>query len=247
MAWRQLYKQAPTILGTRCLSSTSRSACLGSQNVAPCLHLKSLQRHLETSSLKQCSAIESLVLDSCAALNTLSIGEQDVTQGLRVRRPNISNHCLPINDKEIRDNPRIPDLKFELPKTLGVALEITTPTRNNQVTSLDTPGINQVIKITPGVEQPIKYANSTTLRMKHKRMKKHQLRRLRQRYWAEFRKQRMRKEARKKKAFEAEIAAIKKEGQDFNAEAFVKEKLAKAQQGGYMINILETTRKDQAV
>ena len=83
--------------------------------------------------------------------------------------------------------------------------------------------------------------------MKHKRMKKHQLRRLRQRYWAEFRKKRMRKEARKRKAFEAEIAAVKKEGQDFDAEAYVKEKLAKAQQGGYMVNILETTKKDHTL
>ena len=232
---------------SRSASTINTSACLGGQNIVPSLHLKTLQRHLETSSSKQCSAIDSSVLDSCTTLNNLSIGEQGITLGLSVRMPSIFNFCLPINNKEIRDNPRIPDLKFELPKTLGVALEITTPTRNNQVTSLDTPGTNQIIKITPGVEQPMKYANSTTLRMKHKRMKKHQLRRLRQKYWAAFRKQRMQKEARKKKAFEAEIATIKKEGQDFNAEAFVKQKLAKAQQGGYMIDILETAKKDQSV
>ena len=233
------------------MGSTSRStsanktpSCQGNQNMVPSLHLAASQRRLETSSSKrQCSTVDGLILDSSSALKYLSIKENDLRQGLSI--PSIFNNCLPITNKEIKDNPRIPDLKFELPKTPGLTVEITTPTRKNQITSLDTPGTNQIIKITPGQEQPMKYANSTSLRLKHRRMKKHQLRRLRQKHWAMFRKKRMRRQAWKKKKFEAEIANIKKEGEDFDAEAFVKAKLAKAREGGYMINILETAQKDK--
>lgn len=185
--------------------------------------------------------VDTLLVQTGKILNTLSIDEKEIIQKPRI--PDILRHCLPNSNIEIKDNPRIPDLKFELPKISGLNLEITTPSRKNQVTSLDTPGTCQIIKITPGLEQPMKYANSTSLKMKHRRMKKHQLRRLRQRFWAEFRKKRLRKQAKKQREFEAEIAAVKREGTDFDAEAFVKEKLNRAQRGGFMINILETAER----
>ena len=172
----------------------------------------------------------------CIDLNSLSLNMN------MERNSNVFLNCLTVGNKEITDKPRIPGLKYDLPKLPGSCAEITTPTYANQVTSLVTPGTSQIVKITPGVEQPMKHASSTTLRMRHKKMKKHQLKRLRKRMWAAIRKEKFRKRRKKQRIFKAELAKVKKEGEDFDAEIFVKEKLAKARQGGYQLNILEASQ-----
>ena len=154
--------------------------------------------------------------------------------------PNVTVNCLTVGNKEIRDNPRVPGLKFELPKLPGSCAEITTPTHATQVTSLVTPGTNDIVKITPGVEQQKKYANSTTLKMKHKRMKKHRLKRMRKRLESIHKKARYIIKTKKEKKFANRLNQLKVMGEQFDAERFVKQKLQKAKRGGYAINILET-------
>lgn len=247
---RHLYKHVPAGIEKRCVTSLSGTATrvntpayFVSERIIPNLLLKSSKGVRETNSSKQSQNVNTSLLEACSTLNSLSIVQNELIQ----RKSKTTLNCLPVSNKEIRDNPRIPSLKYDLPKLPGLSLEITTPSRENQVTSLDTPGTNQIEKISPGLEQPMKYANSTTIRMKKKKMKKHKLKRLRRSQWAVLKKIRFKKEAKKKRKLNAELSAIKKEGNDFDAEVFVREKIAKAKRGGYMIDVLETAQADKSI
>lgn len=238
---RHFYKQIPAGIEKRCVSSQSGTA--SRVNRPPSTISQRLVSSLHSKPSEQSQTLNAALLETCSSLHSLSIQNEMIP--LISRSSNKTLNCLPVSNKEIRDNPRIPDLKYDLPKLPGMNLEINTPTRSNQVTSLDTPGTSQIEKISPGLDQPVKYANSTTVRMKRKKMRKHQRKRMQARLWALLKKKKYLKELRRKEKLEADLAAIQKAGDDFDPEVYVREKLEKAKKGGYMINILKTARKDK--
>lgn len=241
---RQLYKQVPVGIEKRYVSLQSGTA--SRVNRPDCIVNQRPVFNLHTKPSEQSQNFNAALLETCSSLNSLSLIQNEMIP-LIPRTSNTTLNCLPLSNKEIRDNPRIPDLKYDLPKLPGMNLEINTPTRSNQVTSLDTPGTNQIVKISPGLDQPMKYANSTTVRMKRKKVRKHRRKRMQARLWALLKKKKYLKELRRKEKLDAELEAIQKAGDDFDPEEFVRAKLEKAKKGGYMINILETAQRDKTV
>lgn len=78
------------------------------------------------------------------------------------------------------------------------------------------------------------------MRIRHKKMKKHKLRKLRKRMYFLWKKQKATRKAKRDAIYWKEISDIKKEAEDFSAEAFVKEQLEKARKGGFYIKVMDS-------
>ncbi|XP_005109126.1 uncharacterized protein LOC101847376 [Aplysia californica] len=88
-------------------------------------------------------------------------------------------------------------------------------------------------------ESPGKYAKHI-MKIRHKKMKKHKLRKLRKRMYFVWKKARLARKAKRKAIYDRELEDIRKTGEQFEAEDFVREQLRKARRGGYFINIFQS-------
>ncbi|BFZ23298.1 hypothetical protein BsWGS_26337 [Bradybaena similaris] len=89
----------------------------------------------------------------------------------------------------------------------------------------------------PGRDAPTMEAK-IIMRIRHKKMKKHKLKKLKKRMYSRWRKERLARVAKRMKIYLKELADIKKSGDEFNAEEFVKEQLSKAKKGGYSVSTM---------
>lgn len=96
----------------------------------------------------------------------------------------------------------------------------------------------QIIK-EPGISSPMKEA-SIIMRIRHKKMKKHQRRKLLKRMYFVWKKEKLARKKKRMNLFYSELEEIKKAGDNFSAEDFVKEQLAKARKGGYSIDVFSS-------
>ncbi|GFO35130.1 pyruvate dehydrogenase e1 beta subunit [Plakobranchus ocellatus] len=78
------------------------------------------------------------------------------------------------------------------------------------------------------------------LRIRHKKMKKHKLKKLRKRMYFLWKKQKQVRKAKRMAIYNKELEDIKSTGEQFNAEDFVRSQIAKAKRGGYYINVFES-------
>ena len=106
------------------------------------------------------------------------------------------------------------------------------------------PVIAPNIRDTEIAEPPVdssadKYAVNM-LRIRARKMRKHKLKKLRKRMFFRWKKIKDARRLRSNAAFEKELNAMKKTGDDFDPRAFVLEQLGKAREGGYKIDILES-------
>ncbi|CAG5136048.1 unnamed protein product [Candidula unifasciata] len=89
----------------------------------------------------------------------------------------------------------------------------------------------------PGTTAP-KMEAKIIMRIRHKKMKKHKLKKLRKRMYALWHRQKLARKAKRMKIYWKEIEEIKKSAEQFNAEEFVKEQIAKAKKGGFSVSLL---------
>lgn len=87
--------------------------------------------------------------------------------------------------------------------------------------------------------QPMKEAK-IIMKIRHKKMKKHKLKKLRKRMYFLWRKHRLARVAKRMAIYKKELEEIQKEGETFDPESFIREQLSKAKKGGYYINIFES-------
>ncbi|XP_060583639.1 uncharacterized protein LOC132739842 isoform X2 [Ruditapes philippinarum] len=114
----------------------------------------------------------------------------------------------------------VPSLIIKIP-SLPIGDPETTPTE------METPGINPVEKL----------AHRDRMRIRRRKMKKHQRQRRKARIWPILRKQRYQKSLKKKAKFEKELATLRGYGTNFDAYAEIKENLRKARRMGYSFDI----------
>jgi len=116
---------------------------------------------------------------------------------------------------------------FELPLTNKI---IENPTQSNKV-------IEEIINVDKTISLPDnnnseddigKQAKNGMIMIRHRKMKKHKLRKLRKKMKYEWAKVRQRRELRKEKVFQAELTAEIREAESFSAEAYVAEKIRQA-------------------
>ncbi|KAH9508692.1 hypothetical protein Btru_049649 [Bulinus truncatus] len=91
----------------------------------------------------------------------------------------------------------------------------------------------------PGINSPAKEAK-LIMRIRHKKMKRHKLKKLRKRMYFLWSRQKKARKAKRMAKYYKELEEIKKTGDEFDAESFVKEQLAKARKGGFFINVFES-------
>merc|ERR1711923_48189 len=90
-------------------------------------------------------------------------------------------------------------------------------------------------------ETRAKHCKFGIMKIRHLKMKKHKQKKLLKKMYFVWKKDKERKEARAKLAHLRDLAAIKKTGDDFDANSYVKEQLQKARRGGYAINIFKSS------
>ena len=94
----------------------------------------------------------------------------------------------------------------------------------------------------PG-SKPVAKEAKMIMRIRHKKMKKHKLKKLRKRMYFLWKRQKQTRKAKRMTIYNKEIEGIKATGEEFNAEEFVRSQLAKARRGGYYINVFETKHR----
>nr|KAI8737771.1 hypothetical protein BgiMline_025829 [Biomphalaria glabrata] len=127
---------------------------------------------------------------------------------------------------------------------LDTATSLTTfydcPVSSGFRDSLEAPTSRQdKVVDSPGISQPAKEAK-IIMRIRHKKMKKHKLKKLRKRMYFLWSRQKKARKAKRLAKYYKELEEIKKTGEDFNAESFVKEQLLKARKGGFFINVFDS-------
>ena len=128
--------------------------------------------------------------------------------------------------------------EYELPtRQVPFIPEIVEPLQSDRIIPIIVPP--------PTEDKPLieKLANPWLMRIRHKKMKKHQLRKLRKRMRFVYRKRRLLKAKRKEK----EIVVIEnkfiKLAKDFDANVFVDENIAAAKRGSWGIDVLAERHK----
>jgi len=86
-----------------------------------------------------------------------------------------------------------------------------------------------------------KHCKFGIMKIRHLKMKKHKQKKLLKKMYFVWKKDKERKEARALAAHLRDLTAIKKTGDDFDANSYVKEQLQKARKGGYGINIFKSS------
>lgn len=147
-----------------------------------------------------------------------------------------SLHCLTNTSIQIGDFP-ISNISYECPKIPALDIEITPPPSLNKVKPLDDPRTNQIKRRSPGVDMPEKQA-SERMRIRHKKMKKHQLKRLRERTWPIIRKTRHLKHIKKMRLYNNKLETLRSYGSQFDAMDFIQSSVNKARKRGYFIDVL---------
>ncbi|CAL1527248.1 unnamed protein product [Lymnaea stagnalis] len=114
------------------------------------------------------------------------------------------------------------------------------PVPTGMIDSMKAPNIiKSEILEGPGKSLPMKEAK-IIMRIRHKKMKKHKLKKLRKRMYFLWKKQRLARVAKRMAIYHKELEEIEKEGNTFDPETFVREQLLKAKKGGYTINVFES-------
>ena len=127
----------------------------------------------------------------------------------------------------------------DCPKTRNQNLEISVPSLINKLPTLPIgdPGTSHTQMESPGTSSLEKLADTDRMRVRRRKMKKHQQRRRKAKLWPILRKQKFQKELRKKALFQKELDRIKSYGTNFDAMQEVKSNLEKARKMGYMFDI----------
>jgi len=92
----------------------------------------------------------------------------------------------------------------------------------------------------PGKSSP-KMEAKIIMKIRHKKMKKHKLKKLRKRMYFLWSRQKRARKMKRLKIYFKELEEIKAKGENFNAEDFVREQIEKAKKGGYGINVLDSS------
>ncbi|XP_045162863.2 uncharacterized protein LOC123527462 isoform X3 [Mercenaria mercenaria] len=144
----------------------------------------------------------------------------------------------------IADNVR-PNLKYDCPKLTNVHTEISTPSviKIIPILPIDDPGTSHIEKDSPGTSTLEKLANKGLMKVRRRKMKKHQRKRMKARIWPMLRKQRFQKEKKKKKILDMKLEAMRKIGEDYDALEEVKNSLRIAKTKGYYFNIFSEKSK----
>uniref|UniRef100_A0A0B7A2Y9 Ribosomal protein mS38 C-terminal domain-containing protein n=1 Tax=Arion vulgaris TaxID=1028688 RepID=A0A0B7A2Y9_9EUPU len=93
----------------------------------------------------------------------------------------------------------------------------------------------------PGKNAP-KMEAKIIMKIRHRKMKKHKLKKLRKRMYHLWRRHKLARRARRMKIYLKELEEIKKTGEVFNALEFVQQQIAKAKKGGYGLNRQDETK-----
>lgn len=142
-----------------------------------------------------------------------------------------ASHSHPV---AIVDNLNTGNISVECP-TLPICSSLEMPQNQNSGTEITEPVVNNNQK--PVIEA------KNIMKIRRRKMNRHQLKKFRKRMKFVLLKQRMAKEKKKEAAFQAMLADIRQDAENYDALQFIKGELEAARRGGFWIDIRQTAKK----
>lgn len=129
------------------------------------------------------------------------------------------------------------NLKYDCPMNPRLQTEINTPSSVRTTLPIETPGISQLERVSPGTSTLEKLADKNLMRIRRRKMKKHQRSRRNDRIWPILRRVRFQTRQKKKLVLKSYIANMKRIGQEYDPFAVITANLEFVRKRGYYVDI----------
>lgn len=140
------------------------------------------------------------------------------------------------NNKTIVDKIE-PNIIYDCPMNPMLQTEINTPSSTRTTLPIETPGTSQLERVSPGTSTLEKLADKNLMRIRRRKMKKHQRSRRHDRIWPILRRVRFQTRQRKKQVLKSYVAKMKRIGQEYDPFAVITANLEFVRKRGYYVDI----------